>query len=261
MKKIIILLTLVVIVLSLCSCRKNHSDISSSFSQNSSLVLNEDITDQSETENTNIENTESFEISENHNNNNKIEDSSKGNKIINGVPDSLVLRNVSIPNNFTYNIIHNYDSASHIDDVVLTAYHKARFGTHTKEYTYSYIYDKSSDLWSILNGESGFESENISFNSESFKSAGAFTGRFNRYESGSYEITIKDIDFDAKKATISYYLIFDSDSMVLQGTKAFEISKTTSGNIGIFIDYTRSMVVQFDQLFLFDIEKGLYAPD
>jgi hypothetical protein len=176
---------------------------------------------------------------------------------VSGVPDSLVMRNVDIPENMTCEIIHSYDEATHIDDVQIIASYKGKFGTRTQTYAYAYQYNKSTDLWSLYGSENGKKSDVETLDKNAFLENSTFSGEFERYHQGSYEITIKDIDFESRRATVSYMLIFYDDYSVLSATTSMEIYDTTTDKLCISIPYKRSMVVQFEQLFIFDIDEGI----
>lgn len=184
--------------------------------------------------------------------------SSIDNKESRGVPESLVLRNITIPENVTYEIIHKYDSATHIDDVELITSYTGKFGTKTQKYVYSYQYDKSTDLWTLMSGNNGLQSDITVFDENKYLN-NEFTGKFNGAHSGKYRIIINEIDFDKKKVAVEYLLIFDDTSDVLTNTKSFDICNTTTDKLCFAIPYKRSMVVSFEQLFIFDIDNGFCA--
>lgn len=220
-----------VILLSLCSCVKNHRED----------------TDSSMVNTVSSENTTSDESKQN-----EYEPKS--------VPDSLVLENVTVSENEKYEISHNYDKSNKVDYVTLIVNYNGKFGTHIKKYCYQYQYDTSNDLWSEFDGENGLLSDEITYNEEAYKSFGHFTGRFSRYETGTYDITIQSLDFAAKTATVNYCLTFDRDSEQIRGENTVEIVQGNSSDLwAIIIEYNRSMVVRFDQAFVLDMDKGLYA--
>lgn len=179
---------------------------------------------------------------------------------IHGVPESLILRNVSIGENVTYEITHNYDAATHIDDVLLTTSYNSAFGVQTMTYTYAYQYNRLTDLWTLIDGNNGLQSDTITFSKESYMNNCRFTGEFDQNHKGSYTITIKDLDLTGKTATIEYFVMFSDDYSILSDTKTFELLTTQDGKgLGFVIPYTRSRVVMFRLVFLLDIDTGLQA--
>ena len=237
MKKAILIVLILICILSVfCSCSLKNSGSNTAVSSNSSISSKADSTEKTESNN----------------------QSSEQIKELDGVPASIVLRNVSIPENETYEIIHNYDSTTYIDDVELITIYSGKFGIQTKKYTYSYQYNRSTDLWSLISGNNGKQSDVINFVDDVYLNK-EFTGKFNRYHSGSYSVTIKDIDFDNKKVEVDYLLTFDDNSGALFDIKTFELRNTNTGELCFVIPYKRSMVVSFEQVFVFDIDKGLYA--
>ncbi len=176
------------------------------------------------------------------------------------VPDNVVLENVSLSENEKYEISHNYEESNKTDNVTLTISYNGNYGSRIKKYSFCYQYDNSADLWNQADGENGLLSDEISYNESAFKSSGHFTGRFSRYETGSYDIVIESLDFNAKSARVNYCLTFDRDSEQIKGETTSEIVKGSSSDMwAIIIKYNRSVVVQFEQAFVIDIDKGLYA--
>lgn len=179
---------------------------------------------------------------------------------VNEVPESVVLRNISIDENATYSITHNYDSASHIDDVELITCYNGEYGTRTTTYTYAYQYDKSSDLWSLIGGNNGMVSDVITLSEESYKNNNYFSGDFNQVHNGTYSIMVESLDLANNKATVTYAITFDDDMSTLYSTETFELDTANDGKSLCFvIPYTRSMVVRFELIFVLDMDVGLRA--
>lgn len=173
-----------------------------------------------------------------------------------GVPDSVVLRSVTVPDGFTHKIVHHYDKASHIDDIELIATYQGKYGTQTRTYAISYQYDKSTDIWSQISNLSGEYTESFSFSEEAYLEHPNFSGEFNYYHSGTYDITIQEIDFENRIAKVSYLLLFD-DNRVASSTETMEIYVNDYGVMFISVPYQRSSVVKFEQPFVFNVETGL----
>ena len=173
-----------------------------------------------------------------------------------GVPDSLILRNVSVEENVTYDINHKYDSETHIDDVELVTSYNGDFGVQTKTYTYSYQYDQSSDLWSLIGNSNGLQSDSTTLDPNAFIGK-SFKGRFAKAYSGQYNIYARDLDLTNKIITIDYTIIFD-DGDVLYNTATTDIVSFSDGTgLGFNIEYTRSFVVRFGISFSLDMFEGI----
>lgn len=178
--------------------------------------------------------------------------------VITGVPESVVLREIELEEGDTYTLTHHYDAPSHIDDVTVTVTSKKKYGEETTTYTYAYQYDRSSDLWSQLRADCE-ESSAFQLNEDAFIGK-TFEGRFKRYHTGSYVIRVKDVDFTAGTVRADYTILFDDGEPPLFGDKTFQLQVgQDEKTFCFFIPYTRSIVVMFDQVFIFDMEKGLHA--
>ena len=179
---------------------------------------------------------------------------------ITGVPESVVLREVTLDENVTYNISHHYDPASHIDDVELTTCYNGKYGTQTTTYTYAYQYNKSTDLWTLIDKNNGMQNTATTFNNESLKREYIFSGDFNQAHSGTYTIFVENLDLSNMKADLSYSINFNDNSAGLYSRNTFDIYTTKDGkNLFFVIPYTRSFVVRFELTFVFDIDIGIRA--
>ena len=176
-----------------------------------------------------------------------------------GVPDTIILRNVSIPENATYEIAHNYDPVSHIDDAVLTIYDKKTFGTEITTYSYAYQYDRSSDLWDLLDESKVKELCSVSFDKDAYINNSPFTGRVKEYHDCKYSISILDINLETMSAQIKYSVKFSSDSVQnLNSTSTVELWYADNGSGPYFIiPYRRSIVVRDSMYFMLTIDGGI----
>lgn len=232
MKKILSLFIFAILIISLFSCAENKEIISETYMPGETYLPNDTIT---------------------------LKEDTKQKPEITGIPDLLVLERVTIPADEKYTICHNYDKSSYTDEVILETVYSGTFGSRITKYGYVFSYDEATDEWSQLSGKD-LLSEEIKFNEEVFSNYGHFTGRFSMYESGTYDITVEKLDFENKIAKIKYCLTFDRDSEQISGEKQVEIVKgNSSDRWAIIIKYNRSVVVQFDQAFVLDMDKGLYA--
>lgn len=177
-----------------------------------------------------------------------------------GVPDSVILRNVSIPENTTYEISHSYDADSHIDDVVLTMYYKGDFGTQITSYSYKYQYDQCSNLWELLGAKEEEDYHSVTFDKEAFLNKSPFTGNANEYHNCTYSISVLDIDMENMEAKIQYIVDFSSSSVQdLNNTATVELWYTNTGKGPCFtIPYKRSMVVMDQMHFMLGIDEGIW---
>ena len=174
------------------------------------------------------------------------------------VPESLVLRNVSLDENTTYIMTHNYDAATHIDDVTLVTVYAGNYGTRTQTYIYSYQYDRSSDLWSLIGGKNGLQSDVVSFDPESFIGK-TFEGSYSQADSGQYSIQVTNLDLKNEKITVKYSISVQNYGL-LSKTEILSIFPFSDGSgYGFEIHYTRSMVVRYFITFTLDLNKGIYA--
>lgn len=176
----------------------------------------------------------------------------------NGVPDSLILREFQIDENQTYKINHDYDSATHIDDVELLITSKGNYGTKTTTFTCSYQYNKSTDLWTVYNEDNTTRNDIITLDAKKFIGT-SFEGRFSQNHKGNYYIKVNALDLDNKTINITYTIIFD-DGEILQDTREINIvSFNNETELGFIIGYKRSMVVMFELSFSLDLTKGISA--
>lgn len=176
-----------------------------------------------------------------------------------GVPDSVILRNVSLPENTTYEIVHNYDASSHIDDALLMIHFNSAFGSETETYSYAYQYNRSTDLWELLDESNGQKTCSISFDKEAYLTKSPFTGSTNDYHNCTYSISVLDIDIENMNATIRYSLHFSRDSIQdLNSSATVELWYADDGDGPYFeIPYTRSIVVQDRMYFMLSIDEGI----
>lgn len=132
-------------------------------------------------------------------------------KEISGVPESVLLRDAGdLTQNCTnYKIEHNVDTAAHIDDLQLITIYKGRYGTKTLTTPYSYIYDKSTDIWTLM--DTGSADAVYSVNKQAYIDSSPWTGR--KSMNGwwyQYSITIHKID--ESSVTVSYHIDFEQDN-------------------------------------------------
>ena len=175
-----------------------------------------------------------------------------------GVPDSLVLSNASIPENATYEISHSYDADAHIDEVTLVLCDKVAFGSKTTIYTYTYQYDRGSDSWELLS-ENTDGNPSSAFEKNAFLNKATFKGKTNDYHGCTYSISVLDIDIENLTIKIQYKLKFKSDSVQdLSNTETLGLWYTNAGEGPCFtIPYRRSMVVRDQMHFMLSIDKGI----
>ena len=128
------------------------------------------------------------------------------------VPDTVVLSNVSLSSETTYEISHSYDADAHIDEVTLTLYDKVAFGTETTTCTYTYQYDRSSDSWELLSENTGGNAFST-FDIEALLDKATFEGKTNEYHGCTYTISVLEIDIENLTIKIKYKLKFKSDSV------------------------------------------------
>lgn len=176
-----------------------------------------------------------------------------------GVPDSVILRNAYVPENTTYEIEHNYDSDAHIDDVLLTMYYNANFGTEITTCSYAYQYDRSSDLWELIDERKEQNDRSVSFDEEAYQNNSPFIGNTNEYHNCEYSISVLDIDIENMKAKIEYSVDFSSSSVPdLSNSATVELWCSNDGEGPYFvIPYSRSIVVRDEILFMLSIDEGI----
>lgn len=159
----------------------------------------------------------------------------------------------------TYEINHNYEKATYIDDVELITYYSGDFGVRTKNYTYAYQYDKSSDLWSLIGTDNGLQSDVTTLNPKAYIGK-SFEGRFDQADSGQYFIKVRDLDLTNKTITIDYSLEFDDGETVSKTAVTTAMGTFSDGSgFGFDINYMRSMVVMFFVTFSLDLIEGICA--
>lgn len=175
-----------------------------------------------------------------------------------GVPESVIMRNISVSDEATYEIIHDYDLTSHIDDAQVLVNYQGKFGTRTITYAYSYQYDKSADLWSLIGNNNGLQSDKTNLDEQAYLDTRDFTGDFNLYDSGTFDITIEAIDLTNRTIKVNYLLIFDNNQ-VTSGNDTFEIYENDSGLIYFSIPYHLSWYWESSQWFILNIVNGISA--
>lgn len=130
-----------------------------------------------------------------------------------GVPDSVICRDASYDtaDAYKYEVIHDVDTAAHIDDAKLKLYYKGTYGTKTIIAPYSYEYSKSNDSWSLL--EEGTVTSEQLLNEQAYIDASPWVGECDGYHACSYSITFYEINMDEMYAIISYDIDFKDDSI------------------------------------------------
>lgn len=177
----------------------------------------------------------------------------------NAVPDLILLKDASIAENTKYEITHNYDVETYVDDVLLAVQRKADFGTETTTYSYIYKYDKHMVSWELLKDGEKQGNSVISFDKTAYVNHSPFTGNTNDYHGCTYSISVQDIDMENMKVTVQYSLDFSSDSVRdLNESATFDLWYADNGEGPYFvIPYKRSMVVQYEMFFILSIDAGL----
>ena len=130
-----------------------------------------------------------------------------------GVPESVVLRNITYSMNecINHKIIHNVDTEAHTDNVEVTLYFEYPFATKTAYISYLYQYNKSSDLWELLQ-ESEAEVE-IMINESAYVNGSPWVGTIEGYLDCSYTISFLEIDTSEMLAKIEYEIYFENDEI------------------------------------------------
>lgn len=158
----------------------------------------------------------------------------------NGVPESVVLREArSLTEDYTsYKIKHNVDTAAHIDDVELELYFEGDYGKETITTSYSYQYNKSNDLWTLL--EEGDVSSKYVINENTYISSSPCTGKGNGRYSFNYSINFEEFNTDACTATISYIIDFDGSIHNYEGRTTIDIdyeSGTSAPSFALLVEF------------------------
>ena len=153
-----------------------------------------------------------------------------------GVPESVLLRDAGnlTQNCSNYKIKHNVDTAAHIDDLQLITIHKGPYGTKTLTTPYTYMYDKSTDIWTLI--DTGFSDAVYSVDKQAYIASSPWTGRESMngwwYQ---YSITIHKID--ESSVTVSYRIDFEHENEwlndIIQDTPT-ELYLSTFGDIPEF---------------------------
>lgn len=131
-----------------------------------------------------------------------------------GVPESVVLYDVTevlgkAENDYQCKIEHNVDVSSHIDNAVIVLKYETEYTKQTGMAECQYQYDKSSDLWSLIEfGDWIWETELKEFFTETKPHMGT-----DIYETYNYALYIDEID--TKNLTIiCSYVVNEGDDPV-----------------------------------------------
>lgn len=132
-----------------------------------------------------------------------------------GVPESQVLDKTSIITDYVdeYEIKHDVDKETHIDEVKVIAHSRGRYGTLTREQNMEFQYDKSRDLWTFVDyvrcADRSMIGEVQSLDESAYIAGSPFFGQ--GATGTSYEITFCAIDFAEKAASIDYEIDASND--------------------------------------------------
>lgn len=140
-----------------------------------------------------------------------------------GVPESTVLHDVTetfgnVKEDYQCKIEHSVDLSSHIDNAAIIVEYETEYTKQTGMINSRYQYDKSSDLWTLLElGEWTWETEL----KDTFTKVKPYMG-IDVYETYNYALYIDDIDTKNMKITCSY--VINADGEALQQVESIELS-------------------------------------
>lgn len=157
-----------------------------------------------------------------------------------GVPDSVVLREAEsqVENYTNYKINHKIDTAAHIDDIELELYNEGAYGTETIATSYSYQYNKATDLWTLL--QAGDFSYKYVIDENAYISSSPCTGAVNGPYSFNYSISFEAFNADTHMASISYMIDFDGSIHDYEGQAAINIdynSGTSAPSFTLLVEF------------------------
>lgn len=181
-------------------------------------------------------------------------------KVFKGVPDSQVLfsANINVDNANRYEIIHDYDTDTHVDSVEIVLYYEDHFGTITTRFPYWFQYDRASDLWTII--REGVRTTEHEIDEEAYRGYCFYGTDENWIHPYDYSIEFIDIDTAQMTATIYYEITFYDNIPSLRDTQTVEIQTNTGNHILIPYEYENFAGTSMNTLwFDFNIESGLEA--
>ena len=138
------------------------------------------------------------------------------------IEDYIALEDIE--NYYTYETKHSYDSDSNLDTVDITITVQHDYADEIITGNCVYYYDKASDIWERAR-TTKWNEPIINFVDNKLEKK--YSGEF-PYNSGTYEITIHDINFESSTVNCSYNAICSLSwgrSLVVEGKDTFELQK------------------------------------
>lgn len=165
-----------------------------------------------------------------------------------GVPDALVQSSevyIDFEQDYTisdYQIFHDVDMDTHIDDVTLKLCSEHGYMTIKCEAYLTYQYNKSDDIWILVDYDTG--NYETSLNAEEFIRNSAWSGVHNNsstlayYENSfTYTIHIKELSPEFGTISVCYEIDFDNDvydDMIQTAPVTLELGQGFGGSVYLF---------------------------